>query len=119
MAMVSGRARLMAANMSRQVLWAGVLPAWVGRPEGTLEPSLEFSRFATTEGAATARRLAYRLNERQEIEVWVWPGLDPAPGVVPARYPLLAGVASLGTGEYLGKFRDQRTSGGAARDYDR
>ena len=73
---------------------AGVLPAWVGRPEGMLEPNLEFSRFATAEGAATARRLAYRLNERQEIELWIWPGLDPAPGVLPARYPLLAGVAS-------------------------
>lgn len=72
---------------------AGLLPAWVGRPEGALEPSLEFSRFATAEGAATARRVAYRLNERQEVELWVWPGLDPAPGAVPARYPLLAEVA--------------------------
>ena len=73
---------------------AGMLPAWIGRPEGALEPGLEFSRFAAAEGATTARRVAYRLNERQEIELWIWPGLDPAPGVVPARYPLLAGVAS-------------------------
>jgi general secretion pathway protein J len=72
---------------------AGTLPAWLGRSDGVLEPRLEFSRFAPAEGAATARRVAYRLNERQEIELWIWPGLDPAPGVPPARYPLLGGVA--------------------------
>ena len=72
---------------------AGALPAWPGRVEGTPEPRLEFSRFAPAEGAATARRVAYRLNERQEIELWVWPGLDLAPGVPPARYSLLGGVA--------------------------
>jgi general secretion pathway protein J len=69
------------------------LPAWRGQADATREPNLEFSRFSPAEGAATARRLAYRLNERQEIELWVWPGLDVAPGVEPARYPMLAGVA--------------------------
>ena len=73
---------------------AGVLPAWVGRAEGAPEPLLEFSRFATVEGAATARRVAYRLNERREVELWVWPGLDPAPGSAPSRYAVLAGVTS-------------------------
>jgi general secretion pathway protein J len=71
---------------------SGTAPAWRGRPDATLEPRLEFSRFASAEGVDTARRLAYRLNEKQEVELWLWPGLDIAPDVLPARYPVLAGV---------------------------
>lgn len=71
---------------------AGEAPAWRGLPDGTSEPRVEFSRFASVEGLDSARRLAYRLNERQEIELWLWPGLDIAPGTLPARYPVLAGV---------------------------
>ena len=71
----------------------GSAPAWRGIPNATVEPCLEFSRFATAEGVDTARRLAYRLNEKHEIELWVWPGLDIAPAAAPARYPLLDGVA--------------------------
>ena len=71
---------------------AGGLPAWRGRADATPDPRLEFSRFAAAEGVATARRLGYGLNDRQEIELWVWPGLDVAPGAAPARYPMLAGV---------------------------
>jgi general secretion pathway protein J len=67
-------------------------PAWRGAPAATTEPGLEFSRFASTEGVDTARRIAYRLNEKQEIELWLWPGLDAAPDTLPARYPVLAGV---------------------------
>ncbi len=37
---------------------------------------LEFSRFASAEGVDAPRRVAYRLNENQEIELWLWPGLD-------------------------------------------
>jgi general secretion pathway protein J len=59
-----------------------------------LEPRLEFSRFASVEGVDSARRLAYRLNERQEIELWLWPGLDIASDMLPARYPVLAGVTT-------------------------
>lgn len=72
--------------------FSGSAPAWRGRPGETLEPRLEFSRFASAEGVDTARRLAYRLNEKQEIELWLWPGLDVAPGTAPARYPVLSGV---------------------------
>jgi general secretion pathway protein J len=71
---------------------AGTVPAWRGWAEATSEPRLEFSRFASAEGVDTARRLAYRLNDQQEIELWLWPGLDVAPNVLPARYPVLAGV---------------------------
>lgn len=71
----------------------GRSPAWQGIPNATLAPRLEFSRFASVEGVDTARRLAYGLNEKQEIELWLWPGLDIAPTSVPARYALLGGVA--------------------------
>lgn len=71
---------------------AGAAPAWRGRPGGTLEPRLEFSRFASVEGVDTARRLAYRLNENREIELWLWPGLDVAPDTAPVRHPVLTGV---------------------------
>jgi general secretion pathway protein J len=70
----------------------GSIPPWRGRTDATSGPHLEFSRFAPAEGVTTARRLAYGLNDSQEIELWVWPGLDVAPGVAPARYPMLAGV---------------------------
>ena len=70
----------------------GTAPAWRGEAGATLEPRLEFSRFATAEGVDTARRLAYRLNEKREIELWLWPGLDVAPNALPARYAVLTGV---------------------------
>ncbi|HKQ22870.1 MAG TPA: type II secretion system minor pseudopilin GspJ [Burkholderiales bacterium] len=73
---------------------SGIAPAWRGIPAATTEPLLEFSRFASVEGMDSARRLAYRLNERQEIELWLWPGLDIAPGTLPARYPVLANVTA-------------------------
>ena len=71
---------------------SGTAPAWRGEPVAAPEGRLEFSRFAATEGVDTARRIAYRLNEKQEIELWLWPGLDVAPGTLPLRYPVLAGV---------------------------
>jgi general secretion pathway protein J len=70
----------------------GLAPAWRGAPVATTEASLEFSRFASTDGVDTARRIGYRLNENNEIELWLWPGLDVAPNTQPARYPVLAGV---------------------------
>ena len=71
---------------------AGPAPAWLGALSATAEARLEFSRFASTEGVDTARRIGYRMNEKQEIELWLWPGLDVAPDTLPARYPVLAGV---------------------------
>jgi len=71
---------------------SGTAPAWRGQPGETMGPRLEFSRFASAEGVDTARRLAYRLNDKQEIELWLWPGLDVAPGALPARYAVLTGV---------------------------
>jgi len=71
---------------------SGPAPAWRGRPGESVEPRIELSRFAAAEGVDAARRIAYRLNAKQEIELWLWPGLDVAPGVHPARYPVLAGV---------------------------
>ncbi|MDO8464930.1 MAG: type II secretion system minor pseudopilin GspJ [Gallionella sp.] len=79
---------------------SGSTPAWIGRPNTTTDTTanttpvsgLEFSRFGSAEGVDMPRRLAYQLNEKQEIELWLWPGLDVAPNVLPARYPVLAGV---------------------------
>jgi len=73
---------------------SGTAPAWRGNPDATSEPLLEFSRFASVEGMDSARRLGYRLNDRQEIELWIWPGLDIAPAALPARYPVLADVTA-------------------------
>ena len=80
---------------------SGIAPAWRGSPEATQGPRLEFSRFASVEGMDSPRRLAYRLNERREIELWLWPGLDIAPGTLPARYPVLSGVTVFEL-QYLG-----------------
>ena len=70
----------------------GTAPAWLGERSSTEQTRLEFSRFAATEGVDSARRIAYRLNEKNEVELWLWPGLDVAPDTLPARYPVLAGV---------------------------
>ena len=71
---------------------SGSEPAWRGAALAPPAPLLVFSRFAATEGVDTARRIAYQLNDKQEIELWLWPGLDVVPGVLPLRYPVLAGV---------------------------
>ena len=79
----------------------GFAPAWLGVPTVSAPTAmtgaagtanLEFSRFASTEGIDTARRIGYRLNGKNEIELWLWPGLDVAPGRLPERYPVLSGV---------------------------
>ena len=71
---------------------SGSAPAWLGRPDTASGPRLEFSRFASVEGMDTPQRLAYRLNDKLDIELWLWPGLDVAPDAQPARYPVLNGV---------------------------
>jgi general secretion pathway protein J len=75
---------------------SGIAPAWHGKlhalPEGGTAPYLEFNRFAPYESADAARRVAYRLNQNQEIELWLWPGLDIPPGLEAVRYPVLTGV---------------------------
>ena len=71
---------------------AGFAPAWRGEAVATPRARLEFSRFASTEAVDTPRRIGYRLNEKEEVELWLWPGLDVAPDTLPARYAVLAGV---------------------------
>ena len=71
---------------------SGAAAAWLGRPATGTEPLLEFSRFASTEGVDMARRLGYRLNDRRQIELWLWPGLDVAPAILPVRYPVMEDV---------------------------
>lgn len=85
---------LAAPRSVRSGAGAEATPAWLGRPGSGPEPRLEASRFATAEGVDAPRRFAYRLNENHQIELWLWPGLDLAPGVRPARYPVLSGVTA-------------------------
>lgn len=82
-------------------LATGIAPALLGRPATTDAPRLEFSRFAAAEGVEAPRRVGYGLNERHEIELWLWPGLDADASQPPARYPVLADVAELDI-QYLG-----------------
>lgn len=79
----------------------GSAPALLGRPGTTSEPCLEFSRFAAAEGVEAPRRVGYGLNERHEVELWLWQGLDADPAHPPTRYPVLAGVTQLDV-QYLG-----------------
>jgi len=78
---------------------SGALPAWRGvikaAPDGGLLPYMEFSRLGSIEETDTARRTAYQLNDKREIELWLWPGLDIGPRTVAMRYPVLAGVAKM------------------------
>ena len=71
---------------------SGSAPAWLASPDTTPGPLLEFSRFASAEGVDPPRRVAYGLNAEQEVELWLWPGLDVAPDARPARYAVLTGV---------------------------
>jgi len=78
----------------RQVRAGSALaPAWLGRPEGTADALVEFSRFAASGGVDTPKRLGYRLNDNGEIELWLWAGLDVAPNALPAKYAVLRGVS--------------------------
>ncbi|MHB1273373.1 MAG: type II secretion system minor pseudopilin GspJ [Rhodanobacter sp.] len=74
---------------------AGIAPAWIGVPASTTtQPRLAFSRFASDEGMDTPRRVAYTLNRKHQIELWLWPGLDLPADVQPARYTVLRGVTT-------------------------
>jgi general secretion pathway protein J len=69
--------------------------AWLGNVETSdSTPLLAFSRFASVEGVDAPRRVGYTLNKQQDIELWLWPGLDVPPDVIPARYPVLHDVAA-------------------------
>lgn len=68
----------------------GTAAAWVGLA-ASVGGAVEFSRFGSAVDEPV-RRLAYRLNEHREIELLVWPALDIAPGVAPARHVVLTGV---------------------------
>ncbi len=67
----------------------GDAPVWIGQPGS----GLSFSRFAAGDDMGGARRLAYRLNAKREIELWLWPATNTTAAA--ARYPLLDGVNGL------------------------
>ncbi|ODT78469.1 MAG: type II secretion system protein GspJ [Nitrosomonadales bacterium SCN 54-20] len=78
---------------------SGVSPAWLGvikaASDGGLLPYMEFSRLGSIEEADAARRTAYLLNDKREVELWLWPGLDIGSGAAAMRYSVLAGVAKM------------------------
>lgn len=80
---------------------AGQAPAWIATPDAGEGPLLEFSRFAMDDGGEQPMRLGYRLGADQAVEVWWWPGLDPAPDAIPVRHTVLRGVAGFEL-HYLG-----------------
>ena len=65
-----------------------------GQSDNPSEPRLEFRRFASNEGVDAPRRIAYQLNEQQEIELWIWSGLDAVSDEVPAHYTVLRGASA-------------------------
>ena len=72
--------------------------AWLGRSAPETGAVLEISRLGGEgmeggAGAAGGRRLAYRRNDTGEIELLLWPALDAAPAIQPARHAVLTGVA--------------------------
>lgn len=71
---------------------SGIAPAWLGRGDTVPGPRLEFNRFASIDGVDTPRRVGYGLNEKHEIELWLWQGLELEPEHPPARYTLLSDV---------------------------
>lgn len=83
-------ARMVSPQAMRGV--SGSEPAWLGRSDTKPGPRLEFNRFAAIDGIDTPRRVGYGLNEKQEIELWLWPELEIKSNHAPARYPLLSDV---------------------------
>lgn len=71
----------------------GSVAPFRGQPALSPGPQIEFSRLASANDIDVARRLAYRLNEQGQIELWIWPTLDNVPDQSPARYPVLGEVA--------------------------
>ena len=71
----------------------GTAPAWHGHA-GRRTRRRAWNSAALPRPRAWTRRAgsAYRLNEKNEIELWLWPGLDVAPDRLPERYPVLSGV---------------------------
>jgi general secretion pathway protein J len=77
---------------------SGMKPVWRGlrdpMPGLMPAPLLEFSRAASAEGMDRPRRTGYGLNDRQEIELWLWPGLDLVADTQPARHTVLEHVTA-------------------------
>jgi general secretion pathway protein J len=71
----------------------GGLASWSGSSETASGGRVEFSRLAAAPNGDIARRVAYALNARGEIELWLWPALDVSSDAVAARYPVLSGVS--------------------------
>lgn len=85
----------------------GTAPPWRGQAVTLTDngPQIEFSRFASTDNMDVTRRLAYHLNAKGQIELWIWPALDVSPESTPARYTVLNDVTRFEV-HYLGATLD-------------
>ena len=80
---------------------AGPAPAWLGRPDGTQGPLLEFTRFAGGDTTDTPHRIGYSINSTRQIELWIWPALDVTADTRATRYVVLGNVLRMNL-QYLG-----------------
>ena len=70
----------------------GTTPAWSASACRSQAPCLEFLRFSEDPGTGGLQRIAYRLNDKKEIELWLWPGPDGGNDASALRYPVLLNV---------------------------
>jgi len=68
---------------------SGNAPPWLGNLDTNAMPHIEFNRAASLDGVDTLRRIAYHLNDKQEIELWNWPAPGVLPTALPVHYPVL------------------------------
>ena len=79
----------------------GSAPAWLGRPNASPAPLLQFTRFASSDPTDTPHRIGYGINDAHQIELWIWPALDVTADTPPTRYVVLGDVLRLHL-QYLG-----------------
>jgi general secretion pathway protein J len=56
---------------------------------------VELTRLGAPDDSEPPRRIAYAVNARGEVELWLWPAIDTAPESQPQRHAVLTGVQHL------------------------
>jgi general secretion pathway protein J len=81
---------------TRSVRRAGAeMPALRGGGNTAGNALVELTRLGAADGSQPPRRIAYAVNTRGEVELWLWPAIDTAPESQPQRHAVLAGVQHL------------------------
>lgn len=66
--------------------------SWVGKVDANNNSIVEFSRSESYEESYSLKRIGYRLNNEQSIELLVWPAVDFSNETIPKNYVLLKNV---------------------------